>query len=337
MMKRNLYIILFLSLLLWPAAAQIYDDFNSYNTGVFQKADGWTNGNPFNCTWRSDSVSFANGVMSLTIDRDSGNPPYKAGEYRTNANVSYGLFEVSMKASKALGTTSTFFTYTGPSENNPWDEIDIEIIWRNPDGSLNQNGILQTNYYTNGVGNHETKVNLSFDSSAAFHTYAFEWRPGTIKWYVDGNLIVTENGSRGALPITASKIMMNHWPGTGVDQWLGPFNGQVPKSAQYDWVRYTPLGASTATATRTTTRTATQTLTPTRTFTPTQVPYMLGDVNGDNTVNVIDALMTAQYYINLNPPGFIPARADVNCNGIIDIVDALIIAQYYVGLISRFC
>ena len=177
-MKQSLFLVLFLSMLMWTATAQIYDDFNSYNTGVFQKADGWTNGNPFNCTWRAECVSFSGGIMSLTINNDSGSPPYKAGEYRTNNNVSYGLFEVRMKASKAMGTTSTFFTYTGPSDGNPWDEIDVEIIWRNSDGSLNQNGILQTNYYTNGTGEHETRVNLPFDASAAFHTYAFEWLPG---------------------------------------------------------------------------------------------------------------------------------------------------------------
>jgi beta-glucanase (GH16 family) len=326
-MKQNLFVILILCTLLWPVTAQIYDDFNSYNTGVFHKADGWTNGNPFNCTWRADCVTFSGGIMSLTINSESGNPPYKAGEYRTNNNVSYGLFEVRMKASKALGTTSTFFTYTGPSEDNPWDEIDIEIIWRNNNGSLSQNGILQTNYYTNGTGGHETKVNLSFDASAAFHTYAFEWLPNSIKWYVDGNLVVTENGSRGPLPSTASKIMMNHWPGTGVDQWLGAFNGQVPKSAQYDWVRYTPMGMNPNTPTPT----------PTTMVTPTPTPVMLGDVNGDNRITIVDALMTAQYYVGLNPSGFIASRADTNCDGRITVVDALIIAQYYVGSISRFC
>jgi endo-1,3-1,4-beta-glycanase ExoK len=326
-MKQSLFLILFLSMLLWPVTAQIYDDFNSYNTGVFHKADGWTNGDPFNCTWRADCVTFAGGVMSLTIDRDSGSPPYKAGEYRTNTNVSYGLFEVSMKASKALGTTSTFFTYTGPSEDNPWDEIDIEIIWRNSDGSLSQNGIMQTNYFTNGTGGHETRVNLSFDASAAFHTYAFEWLPGSIKWYVDGNCVVTENGSRGALPTTPSKIMMNHWPGIGVDQWLGPFNGQVPKTAQYEWMRYTPAGESTPTTT------PPQTPTPT----PTQTSVLLGDVDSDNTITIVDALLVAQYYVGLNPANFDISKADTNCDGNVDIVDALLIAQYYVGLITGFC
>ncbi|MBN2533062.1 MAG: hypothetical protein JXB88_09225 [Spirochaetales bacterium] len=63
----------------------------------------------------------------------------------------------------------------------------------------------------------------------------------------------------------------------------------------------------------------------------------LGDVNNDNTVDIIDALLTAQYYVGLEPPGFNPDNADVNCDAKIDILDALLIAQYYVGLISEFC
>ena len=46
--------------------------------------------------------------------------------------------------------------------------------------------------------------------------------------------------------------------------------------------------------------------------------------------------MTAQYYVGIIPPGFNPAAADVNCDGSINIVDALMIAQYYVGLLTRF-
>ncbi|MBN1697131.1 MAG: DUF362 domain-containing protein [Spirochaetales bacterium] len=61
-----------------------------------------------------------------------------------------------------------------------------------------------------------------------------------------------------------------------------------------------------------------------------------GDVNGNNAVDIIDALITAQYYAGLDPSVFNQAAADVNCYGSIDIVDALRIAQYYVGLISSF-
>lgn len=77
--------------------------------------------------------------------------------------------------------------------------------------------------------------------------------------------------------------------------------------------------------------------TPTPTPTPTDTGVELGDVNSDGTVDIVDALVTAQYYVGLDPANFNSDAADVNCDGSIDIVDALVIAQYYVGLVSGFC
>lgn len=61
----------------------------------------------------------------------------------------------------------------------------------------------------------------------------------------------------------------------------------------------------------------------------------LGDVNSDSSVDIVDALLVAQYYVGLNPSPFDSNQADANCDGGIDIVDALLIAQYYVGLVDE--
>jgi uncharacterized protein (DUF362 family) len=62
-----------------------------------------------------------------------------------------------------------------------------------------------------------------------------------------------------------------------------------------------------------------------------------GDVNNDGNINIVDALLTAQFYVGINPQNFDQSRADTNCDGSINIVDALLIAQYSVGLIDHFC
>lgn len=223
-----------------PTATGGFTDNFDGTTSYFTKSDGWTNGSMFNAGWRADHITFSGGVMSITINNTpcpSGcsNMPYAAGEYRSANFYGHGRYETRMKPAKYSGAmTGSLFTYTGAGDGNPWDEIDIEFLGKN----LN---VFQANYFTNGVGGHETVVNLGFDASAAFHTYAFEWTAGSIKWYVDGVLVVTENGSRGALPSHAGRMMLNAWPSTGVDGWLGAFTYTGAFQAQYDWVKFTPL------------------------------------------------------------------------------------------------
>ncbi|MBN2439927.1 MAG: hypothetical protein JXJ04_01220 [Spirochaetales bacterium] len=63
---------------------------------------------------------------------------------------------------------------------------------------------------------------------------------------------------------------------------------------------------------------------------------MMGDVNGNGDIDIIDALLISQAYVGLNPSNYDAACADVNCSGSVDIIDALLISQLYVGLIANF-
>ena len=171
--------------------------------------------------------------MTLTIDKDhSGKYNYSGAEYRTHEHYGYGYYETSMQAIKNDGVVSSFFTYTGESENNPWDEIDIEILGKDTTK-------VQLNYYTNGVGNHEYMYDLGFDASQGFHTYGFDWQPDHITWYVDGKAVYTAYSN---IPSTPGRIMMNTWPGITVDEWLKPFNGNTPLTAYYQWATYDEKG-----------------------------------------------------------------------------------------------
>ncbi|MBN1699866.1 MAG: hypothetical protein JW881_20315 [Spirochaetales bacterium] len=57
-----------------------------------------------------------------------------------------------------------------------------------------------------------------------------------------------------------------------------------------------------------------------------------GDANASGGIDIVDALVIAQYYVGLQPSGFDATAADVNGDGEINIVDALRVAQYYVGI-----
>lgn len=195
---------------------------------LFEFSDGWSNGSMFNCTWRKANGSFDESGMKLTIDSDTASYdiPYSAAEFRTKDFYGYGMYEVTMKPIKNDGVVSSFFTYTGPSDDNPWDEIDIEFLGKDTT-------VVQFNYFTNGVGEHEYVHELGFDASEDFHTYGFDWQEDSITWYVDGEAVYTANKD---IPTTPGKIMMNVWPGKGVDSWLNAFDGTVPLSAEYKTV-----------------------------------------------------------------------------------------------------
>ncbi len=210
-------------------AATMYEDFRDGSSVYFFASSGWTNGNPFNCGWYAENAVFEDSALALRIDEDStGRYSYSGAEYRTYDHYHYGYYETSMQAIKNDGVVSSFFTYTGPSESNPWDEIDIEILGKDTTK-------VQLNYYTNGVGNHEYMYDLGFDAAEGYHTYGFDWQPDHITWYVDGEAIYTAYDN---IPSTPGRIMMNVWPGIGVDSWLNPYDGTTPLIARYQWVTY---------------------------------------------------------------------------------------------------
>ena len=217
------------------SSATMVDDFRDGSASYFIASDGWTNGDPFDCGWYSSQTSLRDGALNLTIGRDnSGKYSYAGAEYRTNAFYHYGYYETSMQAIKNKGVVSSFFTYTGESDGNPWDEIDIEILGKDTTK-------VQFNYYTNGQGNHEKMYDLGFDASQGFHTYGFDWQPDHITWYVDGKAVYTAYDN---IPKTAGKIMMNVWPGKGVDEWLDHYDGRTPLTARYQWATYKQSGNS---------------------------------------------------------------------------------------------
>lgn len=209
----------------------LYVNFETGASANCEASDGWSNGDEFDCTWRMSNITYENSVMKLAIDKDiaTSSTPYSAAECQTLEFYGYGKYEVSMKPIKNDGVVSSFFTYTGPSDNNPWDEIDIEFVGKDTTK-------VEFNYYTNGVGLHEYSYYLGYDASEEFHTYGFDWEKGSITWYVDGKAVYTATEN---IPVTPGRAMMNVWPGIGVDSWLNAFDGTVPLHAEYKWFKIT--------------------------------------------------------------------------------------------------
>ena len=69
----------------------------------------------------------------------------------------------------------------------------------------------------------------------------------------------------------------------------------------------------------------------------TEEAIMMGDVNGDNEISVLDAMMVAQRIVgDISEEQISVEAADVNGDGEISVLDAMMIAQYIVGDITEF-
>ena len=231
-----------------PPTAQVSftDLMNSFDSSRWQKADGWTNGSPFDNAWSADHVVFHDGLLELVLDATvQRGEPYTSGEYRTTGYYGYGCYEVSMKPVARSGVITSFFTFAGPYDNGgngQHNEIDIEFVGEDGDGDRGISWV-QFNYWTNDdayASRNEIPYPLGFDASADFHRYGFKWTSTGIEWWVDGELVVSATKATPQETDSLQKIAMNLWPvDSTASGWAGSFTypGE-PLRAQYQWVRY---------------------------------------------------------------------------------------------------
>ncbi|MDZ7269578.1 MAG: family 16 glycosylhydrolase [candidate division KSB1 bacterium] len=166
---------------------------------------------------------------------------YKGAEYRTKAAYTHGRFEVRMKAAQREGMLASFFTYhDGGGE---WNEIDIEILGR-------YSNDVQFNTITPGQNNHLRHQPTPFNPHLDFHTYAFEWTPEYVAWFIDGVEMYRQTGEHVLMLTNPQKIMMNVW-NPAYTNWVGRWSDDaLPAFAYYDWVSYasyTPGSGNTGT------------------------------------------------------------------------------------------
>lgn len=100
----------------------------------------------------------------------------------------HGHFEAEIKAARGSGLVTGFFLH----RESPRQEIDVELSGNDPQRML-------VNVYFNpgdegsamgfGYRGSPCRIELGFDATEDFHTYAIEWRPNTIIWSVDGHVV----------------------------------------------------------------------------------------------------------------------------------------------------
>ncbi|MDX1700195.1 MAG: family 16 glycosylhydrolase [Melioribacteraceae bacterium] len=157
---------------------------------------------------------------------------YKGAEYRTKEQFLYGRFEVSYIPANREGVVSSFFTYRDPDSNSAdWNEIDIEFVGR-------YSNVIQFNTITLGQTSHLRSNFIDFDPFTEFHTYAFEWTPDYVAWFVDDIEVYRQTGEHISTIKWPQNIMMNIWNPIWTN-WVGTWqDNALPAFSYYDWVSY---------------------------------------------------------------------------------------------------
>eukprot|EP00930_Biecheleria_cincta_P018284 TRINITY_DN14295_c0_g1_i1.p1 TRINITY_DN14295_c0_g1~~TRINITY_DN14295_c0_g1_i1.p1 ORF type:complete len:451 (-),score=68.47 TRINITY_DN14295_c0_g1_i1:183-1535(-) len=211
-----------------------------------------------------EQIQFRDGKMTITAQPDPGfetqtcsaaevgevgPKPLVSGEIRTRHNLfRYGRYEVRMKApevqpgnSQTNGNfISTMFVYRDAKFKH-WREIDIEVTGDSPHSvTTNMLSADNTDQWSPRIAKAKG-LRLNQNARAVFNTYAFEWLPDSVSWFVNGVMVRKEQGGHNPpIPDLSAKIMMNLWIFGPLANFGGKaiHNNRYPMTAEYDWFRF---------------------------------------------------------------------------------------------------
>lgn len=212
------------------------DEFETLNAARWYVSDGWTNGDHQNCAWSRQEVTVRDGRLLVgfspapALDR-----LYRCGEVQTKASFGYGTYEARLRTPNGSGLNANIFTYIGPAQGKPHDEIDFEFL-------LRDTRRVQLNVFKNGKGGNEHLAPLPAPSNDSFMNYAFVWEPNRIRWFIEGREVHRiENPD--LLPTNNAKIYLSLWGTDTLTDWLGQFIAPAgPIAMEVERVAFTRLG-----------------------------------------------------------------------------------------------
>ena len=142
-------------------------------------------------------------------DNDSRFPngrSYTSAMLSTKGKASWhqGRFEARMKLPLAAGKSKGLWPafWMRPADGTGDGELDImEAIGTGDPADAEAGSVHQTLWY-DGKGTYPKQSQVApvpGGPAAGFHTYAAEWRPGVMRWYVDGKLSFERDGDHRAV------------------------------------------------------------------------------------------------------------------------------------------
>ncbi len=182
------------------------DEFNSTTLNASNWSfdiggSGWGNNELQTYTSRNENAYLEGGSLVIRALKESYSGPDNKTRNYTSARLlskrkfaqAYGRFEARIKIPRGQGIWPAFWLLGGNIETAGWPkcgEIDVmENIGKEPS---TVHGTLHGPGYSGARGITEAyRLPLGQKFSDAFHSFAVEWEPNVIKFYVDGLLYKT--------------------------------------------------------------------------------------------------------------------------------------------------
>ena len=218
----------------------------SYDTG----AGGWGNNElQTYTTSRSNSQLDGNGNLVITARREGSG--YTSARLHTNDKVElrYGRIEARIQIPRGQGIWPAFWMLGGDFPQTSWPssgEIDVmENVGYEPH---RVHGTVHGPGYSGGsgiTGMYQHPQGWSFADT--FHTFAIDWRPGQITWFVDGvqfhQVTRASVGSNAWVFDKPYFLILNvavggSWPG------YPDASTTFPQQMKVDWIRVLDNGAT---------------------------------------------------------------------------------------------
>ncbi|HYL39710.1 MAG TPA: glycoside hydrolase family 16 protein [Candidatus Binatus sp.] len=179
-------------------------------------------------------ASVGNGLLTLTLQRQAdgwhGSLVDTLGSWRQ----AYGYFAARIKIPSGAGLWPAFWSYAEGGDG----EIDAMEVCGNPIGTHGGDDVSllhTTVHWEGGSSGHDTRT---VDLSQAFHVYAVDWRPSSLTFYLDGQVVWTYTNA-AHIPNAPLPLILDLGVG---GTWCGAPTASSPSTAtmQVDWVRAAP-------------------------------------------------------------------------------------------------
>jgi beta-glucanase (GH16 family) len=152
----------------------------------------------------------------------------------------YGRMEARIKGPVGAGTWGAFWMLGADIDQRSWPwcgEIDVtELVGKNPNLNYGYlHGLL-----SGGFGGRGTTVDMPNGFANEYHTYAIDWLPDQIDWYVDGVLFGSQpKVDRDWVFDHEFYLIMNLAMGGNLG---GPIESGLNKaSMSFDWIRFSSI------------------------------------------------------------------------------------------------